>query len=149
MKTTATTVAVRMLVMLALVTVTTAGSCTGGTPGNNPPPVSDCQRASGSTLVGLEQVASGSFTYNNTNTPDPLALCTTQHARVSVVKNTSSYNISLAHGGAGAQFVVLNAGASTSAFGGQLVEGNWTAQFSGAANDLPSQMTITVEWTRP
>lgn len=147
--TTARTMVVRTLVMLALVTVTTAGSCIGGTPGNNPQPVGDCQRASGTTLVGLAQTGSGSFTYNNTNTTDPLALCTTKHARVSVVKNTSSYNMSLAHGGAGAQFVVLNAGASTTAFSGQLVEGNWTAQFSGAAADLPSQMTITIEWTRP
>lgn len=109
---------------------------------------SDCQRESGTAIFGLDQNGgSMSFIYN-VSAVDPLAFCETKHAVITNVTNQSE-RLSLAHGGPGSQFIILDGGTSTSIFNGQLVEGNWTAQWAGAAGTPPSQVTIKVDWTRP
>jgi len=95
-----------------------------------------------------QQGSSTSAIYNNT-AQDPLGLCQTKHAVVTNVKNISSRNLSLAHGGAGASFIVIPAGGTTSAFNGALVEGNWTAQVGGATASLPGQVTFAIDWKVP
>jgi hypothetical protein len=101
-----------------------------------------------SAFVGLAQIASGSFRYNNTAS-DPLALCSVKNAVITNVTNRSFFNFSLAHGVAGAPFFILNAGASSNDFNGEPVAGNWTAQLGSRVEDLPSSVTIQVDWKQP
>src|SRR5262249_43904609 len=66
------------------------------------------------TFLSLtQQGGSTSYIYNN-SAGDPLALCQVKHAVITAVKNTAGHDFSLAHGGAGAPFVVIGAGGSTS-----------------------------------
>jgi hypothetical protein len=95
-----------------------------------------------------QQGGSMSAIYNAT-AADPLALCQIKHAVVTDVKNMSGRDLSLAHGGGGAAFIVINSGASTSAFNGTVVEGNWSAQVGGPASTLPSQVTFAIDWKVP
>lgn len=95
-----------------------------------------------------QQGGSTSFIYNATAN-DPLALCQIKHAVVTNVKNMSGRDLSLAHGGTGAAFIVINSGSSTSAFNGTIVEGNWTAQVAGVTSGLPSQVTFAIDWKVP
>lgn len=101
-------------------------------------------------FVGLaQQGGSTSFIYNNRSVSDPLAFCQAKNAVVTNVTNNSGSNLSLAHGGPGATFIVIDSGNSTSAFNGMPVEGNWTAQLGGNVGSLPSQITIKVDWASP
>lgn len=121
----------------------------GGSGGGGGQTSSICQQASGTTPVGLgRQGGATSYIYNVMAT-DPLALCQIKHAKISGVKNNSGQDFSIAHGGAGSPMIILRAGTSTTAFNGQLVEGNWTAQYSGNVNNAPSSLTISVDWVRP
>lgn len=99
------------------------------------------------TFLSLAQQGSSAI-YNNL-APDPLALCQVKHAVVTLVKNMSGRDLSLAHGGAGAAFVLIASGGATHAFDGALVEGNWSAQVGGATASLPLQVTFAIDWKVP
>lgn len=107
-----------------------------------------CQNASGKALVGMGQQSATSFIYNSTAS-DPLVLCEVKGATITSVKNISGYTFSVAHGEVGSPFIILEPDATTSAFNGLPVAGNWSAQYAGVIVDRPSQLTVQVEWMRP
>jgi len=137
----------KALITAAGITVLLAAlvACGGGGGGGNVTSV--CQQASGVAYVGLAQ--QGGTAIYNAEAADPLVLCKTPHAVISKVTNDSGYTLSLAHGGPGSPFIILNSGVSITTFNGQPLEGNWSAQYSGDMNKAPSQMTIKVEWSKP
>lgn len=106
--------------------------------------------ASHTAFVGLAQEGgSTAYIYGNDSVPDPLASCQVKNAIITNVRNNSGFNISLAHGGPGASFFIINNGGSTSAFNGMPVKGNWSAQVGGSVGSLPSGITIKVDWASP
>jgi hypothetical protein len=107
-----------------------------------------CDQSSGTALVSVSRESSNSYIYN-AQVQDPLVLCPQAGALITQVRNTSGNNYSLAHGSAGAQFVNLNAGMQTAVWNGQVVSGNWTAQYSGEMTTAPSGLVFQVDWGRP
>jgi len=136
-------------VLCLILSASLLGGCRGGGSGSGDTGSTRCEDATGFTLVGLGSQGNG--IYNNADSPtqDPRVGCPTEHAVITKATNDSGHNISLAHGGPGSAFTVLNSGDSTTAFNGQFVEGNWSAQRSGNVAGEPSGITVKVEWKKP
>lgn len=130
-----------VLFVLLLAVGLTACKWPGGGGGTTPAP---CQ-TSGTAFVGLSQ--SSSYIFSG-EAVDPLLFCAPNTAVISSVTNMSGRAISLAHGGPGSIFIILDAGQTVTAFNGLLVAGNWTAQVSGPVIGLPSGITLRVDWVR-
>lgn len=108
-----------------------------------PPPVPQ------TVFLGLTQKGGwNSHIYNNINFADPDWNNPHANSKVTNIKNDSGYNLSLAHGGPGSLFIVINDKSSTSAFNGVLIKGDWTAQVGGSTVSLPLYITIKVDWIK-
>ena len=105
-----------------------------------------CEQPNGIGYVSLGRQGNGIY---NTEVSDPRAWCSPPHAIITKVTNDSGNDISLAHGGPGSNYIILNSGDSTDVFNGQLVEGFWSAQRGGPVAGEPLQITIKAEWKKP
>jgi hypothetical protein len=122
---------------------TVTGTFLSFTTASPPPPPK-----TGSVDWTLTRESPGSIDYSAGPIPVSAALGgVPANATITGVKNLSEYTFSVAHGGAGAQFVVINSGATVSAFNGQLVtSGDWSAQYAGSVDLAPASMSIQVNW---
>jgi hypothetical protein len=101
------------------------------------------------TAQSTPQGNTGIYNTGDSGVADPLAFCQKKGATITHVTNSSGHTLSLAHGGPGSAFILLNAGDSTDFWNGQQVAGNYSAQYSGALSSAPLSLSVTVEWRRP
>lgn len=138
--------------MCLALAVCAACSIGGGGGGGNTTSV--CDQPTGVAYVGLAAQSTSyqgnTGIYNTGNgVADPLIWCQNKGAIITGVRNDSGYNFSLAHGGPGSPFIILNNGTSANVWNGQPVEGNYSAQFSGELKNAPPSLTVKVEWRQP
>ena len=84
-------------------------------------------------------------------TLDPLAFTNApkKHAVIKSVKNISAYTYTLAHpdGVNVPRYYLLRPGDSVAIPG--LVEGVWSAQYSGTAATIPAELSFSIDWKAP
>ncbi len=135
-----------LLLLLVLPVFCACNFIQGGSGGTPPsPPQSGIERL---TLASQDPGGNAFYIYSGTAS-DPLAFSQRPGAIITAVTNTSGYGLSLAHGGPGSLFVILEAGQKVTVFNGLPVEGNWTAEVEAQRASAPLSVSLEIAWKAP